>query len=208
MSVALVLGNGESRLGFVWQTLTYDYLIGCNAIHRNYTVDHLICCDRRMVTEAVENINNQNTSIYVRQNNYQYFRKIQKHKNIKQLPDIPYHGEFKRDRPDHWGSGPYAVLVASTICDDIILLGFDLYGNDDKINNVYKDTVNYNKSDSAAVDPSYWVHQIAQVIRYTPYKTYTIINDRNWQMPKEWALDNVVLKNFEDVSVDNKYLCS
>lgn len=208
MSVALVLGNGESRLNFVWQTLSYDYLVGCNAIHRDHTVDHLVCCDRRMVTEAVDNIKNQYTSIYVRENNFQYFRKIQKNKNIKQLPDIPYHGEFKRDRPDHWGSGPYAVLVASTLCDDILLLGFDLYGNNDKINNVYKETANYNKKDSAAVDPSYWIHQIAQVMRYTPYKKYTVINDRNWQMPKEWSLDNVVLKNFEDVSVDNKYLCN
>ncbi len=208
MTAALVLGNGESRLKFVWQELIYDQLIGCNAVHRDYVVDHLICCDRRMITEALSNPMISSTNVYVRESNFHYFRKIQKNKNIKVLPDIPYHGEFKRDKPDHWGSGPYAVLVASYLCDEITLLGFDLHGCNDKVNNVYKGTENYNNRDSAAVDPSYWIHQIAQVFRYNPDKKYVILNDRNWIMPKEWLLDNVIFKNFEDAFVDNKYLCS
>ena len=208
MTSALVLGNGQSRLKFTWQELSYDHLVGCNAIHRDVKVDHLICCDRRMVAEACDNIRNKDVNIYVRHNNFHHFKKIQKNKNIKQLPDIPFIGEYKRDQPDHWGSGPYALLVGSILSDDIILVGFDLYGIKDKINNVYAGTENYNKKDSHSVDYSYWVHQIAQVFRYNQNKRYTIINDRLWQMPKEWMLDNVIFRNFEDVFVDNKYLCS
>lgn len=204
----MVLGNGESRQNFVWQQIVYDHLIGCNAIHRDHTVDHLVCCDRRMVNEAVENPNNENTFIYVRPSNFHYFRKIKKNKNIKQLPDVPYGGEYKRDKADHWGSGPYAVLLSSILSDDIIMLGFDLYGTKNKINNVYKGTTNYNKIDSAAVDHSYWTHQIAQVFRHNPDKRFTLVNDRDWKIPTEWLLDNVVFKNFEDIFVDNKYLCS
>lgn len=162
-----------------------------------------------MVHEACENPNNQNTLIYVRPSNYQYFRKVRKQKNIRQLPDIPFIGEYKKDQPDHWGSGPYAVLVAAQTEDsEIILIGFDLYSQNGKVNNVYKGTNNYNKSDSQAVDYSYWIHQIAQVFRYHPDKKFLILNQRDWILPREWTLDNVQFKNFEEFFVDNKYLCN
>ncbi len=209
MSISLVLGNGESRLKFNWLEIPFNTLVGCNAIHRDSVVDHLICCDRRMVNEACENPKNDNTTIYVRPSNYHYFRKIKKHKNIKELPDIPFHGEYKKDQPDHWGSGPYAVLVAAENHDDeIILVGFDLYSDNGKINNVYKGTNNYNKSDSQAVDYSYWIHQIAQVFRYYPDKKFLVLNNRDWTLPREWILDNVRFKNFEEFFLDNKYLCN
>ena len=48
-----VFGNGESRT-----SVNIDKLegtkVGCNAIYRDYTMDHLICVDRRMVQEALE----------------------------------------------------------------------------------------------------------------------------------------------------------
>ena len=56
-----VLGNGESR-----QKLNVNNLqgtkVGCNAIIRDYKVDHLVCVDRRMVEEAI----GYNTKIYTR----------------------------------------------------------------------------------------------------------------------------------------------
>ena len=56
MSKALVIGNGESRRGIDLEIYrTTHTLIGCNAIHRDLVVDHLICCDRRMGAEATEN---------------------------------------------------------------------------------------------------------------------------------------------------------
>ena len=43
-----VLGNGESRQQVNVKNLK-GIKIGCNAIIRDYKVDHLICVDRRMV---------------------------------------------------------------------------------------------------------------------------------------------------------------
>lgn len=209
MAITLVLGNGESRLRFNWTEINYTNLIGCNAIHRDTSVDHLICCDRRMAEEACNNPKTINTLLYVRERNFHYFRKIKKNKNVRQLPDIPFHGELKRDQPDHWGSGPYALLVACNTGDkEIIILGFDLYSDDGNVNNVYKNTVNYSKAESKAVDYSYWVHQIAQVFRFNQEKKFIIVNERDWKIPKEWLLDNVSFKSFEDIILDNKYLYS
>jgi hypothetical protein len=77
---AIVVGNGESRRPINIQNLTgKTLLVGCNAIHRDAVVNHLICCDDRMVREAVENPNTASTFIYVRESSYQWFRKFQKH---------------------------------------------------------------------------------------------------------------------------------
>ena len=51
---SLVLGNGESR-GSLDISKVSCTKYGCNAIHRDYVVDHLICVDTRMVDEALKN---------------------------------------------------------------------------------------------------------------------------------------------------------
>lgn len=192
MTPVLVVGNGESRKNIDIPPLRNDFtIIGCNAIHRDLTVDHLVCCDRRMADEATDNPNTSDTLIYVRDSWFNYFRKIKKNKNVRYVPDIPYTADEKHDRPEHWGSGCYAVLLAATLSTEVTLLGFDLYGTNNKVNNVYKNTTNYSKQDSSAVDPSYWIYQIGMVFKYFPNTTFTITNNANWVMPKEWQRDNV-----------------
>ena len=192
MSRAVVLGNGESRRAIDLSSLIADTLIGCNAIHRDITVDHLVCCDRRMGDEAVENFQTKNTLIYVRPSWFHYFRKIRKHKNIKVLPDLPYKGEHKKDDPDHWGSGGYAVLLAAQLgFTEIELIGFDLYPVSSAVNNIYKGTKNYAQAGSQAIDYSYWIYQINHVFMYYPDQKFIIRNHRDWKMPTEWQKNNV-----------------
>jgi hypothetical protein len=144
-----------------------------------------------MAEEATDNPNTQDTLVYVRDEWFKYFRKIKKNKNVRYVPDLPYSGTQKQDQPSHWGSGCYAILLAATISNDVTILGFDLYGINDKVNNVYKNTPNYSKKESSAVDPSYWIYQIGQVISYYPNTTFTIMNTGDWVMPREWQYPNV-----------------
>lgn len=190
---ALVIGNGESRSAINLLEFSKDYTtVGCNAIHRDFTVDHLVCCDARMVREALENPATDNSKIYVREDWHQYFRKILKNKHIQLVPEIPYQGTKRADNHIHWGSGPYAVLVAATLgYSNVSLLGFDLYGNQTLVNNVYKDTNNYKGSQTSAVDPSYWIYQISKVFECFPETTFKIINKSFWKMPVEWQKNNV-----------------
>ena len=137
---ALVIGNGESRSKIELNAFKNTHvLVGCNALHRDIVVDHLVCCDHRMVREALENPATANTTIHVRDGWHHYFRKIEKHKNVKLLPELPYRGDLRPDKPVHWGSGPYAVLIAAQLnLSTVSLVGFDLYGRQDLVNNVYK----------------------------------------------------------------------
>ena len=192
MSRAVVIGNGESRRAINLNLLTADALIGCNAIHRDTVVDHLICCDRRMADEAASNPQTKNTLIYVRPAWFHYFKKILKNKNIRTTTDLPYQGEYKKDDPDHWGSGGYAVLLAAQLgFTEIELIGFDLYPINSAVNNIYKGTKNYAQSGSQAIDYSYWVYQINRVFMHHPDQKFIIRNHRDWNMPQEWQKNNV-----------------
>jgi len=83
MNKALVLGNGESRYSVDLNSLKDKFaLIGCNAIQRDITVDHLICCDQRMIVESLNNQSTKGSLIYVRAMYYRQYRKLQKEKKV------------------------------------------------------------------------------------------------------------------------------
>lgn len=198
----LVIGNGESRKNLDLNIFKNHFtIVGCNALHRDMEVDHLICCDRRMVEEASAGINTANTKIYVRPDWFRYYRKIQKDKRINQVPDLIYEGNLKQDNPVHWGSGPYAVLVAAGLdSSEVRMIGFDLYPVNEKLNNVYKDTKNYGKKDANPIDYNFWIYQIGKVFQHHPNKNFIIMNDHNWKMPNLWKHPNV---SFEVLATKN-----
>ena len=206
MSKIAVFGNGESRLKINIDDYKNDHtLVGCNAIHRDTVVDHLICCDRKMAEEVTDNPQTKDTLVYVREEHYHYFRKIRKNKNIQQVPALPYQGERRADKPNHWGSGSYAVLVACLLNPkEINLIGFDLYGIDARVNNVYKGTQNYKSIQAPAVDPSYWIYQISKLFTCFPNINFKIHNLENWQIPLEWQQRNV--EKISNHCSTNKYL--
>jgi len=188
---SLVIGNGQSRLDIDINSVLDHYItVGCNAIHRDFKVDHLVCCDRRMVLEAIEN-NVEN--IYTR-SDWKF-----NIPSVKNLPGLPYQGDQRPDEPFHWGSGPYAVLLATDFSDHIHMIGFDLYGINGLVNNIYKGSKNYSKEDSRAVDPSYWIYQISKVFESFPDKYFTVYND-NWIIPESWKLNNVSFKTIDMLS--------
>lgn len=197
MSVALVLGNGESRKNVDLNKFSHDVLIGCNAVYRDITVDHLVCCDKKMVIEAV---NAKVNNIHSRKEWAEKF-------NVIELPNLPFDKtEHRIDQPQHWGSGTYAILLATTLANTIILLGFDLYGietycrpgsitvrkyNSPKVNNIYKNTKNYSTADSLAVDNSYWIYQTAKLFEIFKDHKFIVVNRAEWLMPAEWQKLNV-----------------
>lgn len=220
----LVIGNGESRKNIDLDYFKTDYtLIGCNALHRDIVPDHLICCDRRMIDEAATNLKNTQTQIYIRDEWHNHYRK---NKKIKKLPEIPYPPSNRQDEKRNWGSGTYAVLISAQMnFSTIYLLGFDLYSIKtpaigikgggywynyikETVNNLYKDTLNYAKSDSNPIDPSGWIYQISKIFDIYKNKKFIIVNEEDWTLPKEWQKDNVHFRSLNDFFVDNKYSSS
>ena len=194
----LVIGNGESRHGLDVNKIK-GIKIGCNAIFRDFKVDHLSCCDRRMVQEAVESKINLSTPIYTRTDWLRYFRHDT---NINVFPDLPYtERTIRPDEPFQWGSGPYAVLLGACLNDNNNhLIGFDCWGSGDGkrfINNMYKGTKNYQVDSYRAVGPSYWIHQIGKVIECFPNQQFIFYNNEDWEMPDVWKHKNSCKKTLD-----------
>jgi hypothetical protein len=192
----LVIGNGESRRGIDIDKIL-DKKIGCNAIHRDFFVDHLICVDRRMVQEAIDEGVNYNSLVYTRTDWAGDFSKA--HKRIREVPDLPYVGSDRWDEPFQWGSGPYAVLLGAKLSENVNLIGFDLYSETDTINNVYKDTKGYDAGTKRPVDPRYWIHQIGKVFEIYSRRKFTIYQKGKWILPKAWQHSNVSLDNIANI---------
>jgi len=189
----LVIGNGESRSS-IDISLLNTTKIGCNAIFRDNVVEHIICVDKRMCDEALKSNANDYSYIYTRPENY-----ILHTKKLREVPQLPYVGMDRPDIPKHWGSGPYAVLLSATKSNEVNLLGFDLYSKTKNVNNIYKGTSNYIAAEKSAVDPRYWIYQIAKVFEYFPKNTFTIYQLEDWQCPKAWKFPNVKVDNISNI---------
>lgn len=202
---AVVIGNGESRLSIDLRQLKNTVtLIGCNAIHRDIDVDHLICCDRRMVNETLARKKSKRIlNIYTRQRSFTDFYKLHKNQRVKLVPPLPYEGPHKADQPEHWGSGPYAILLAASMgFKNVLLVGFDLYGKRHLVNNVYKNTTNYLSEDKPAVDPNYWIYQIRKIFMLYPNTKFKIFNTLEWSLPDDWHLPNVEFFDLNKFSLE------
>lgn len=191
----LVIGNGESRKSVNLKKIKLPK-IGCNAIHRQLNVAHLVCVDRRMVNEVIRAGYNAKNKIYTRREWWGSYRLNQ---NVHQVPELPYKGDQRPDEPFQWGSGPYAVLLGATLSDHVKLLGFDLYSKTKYVNNIYKGTENYDAADKRAVDPRYWIYQISKVFEHFPNTQFTIHIEDDWQQPESWKKDNVLLDSISNV---------
>lgn len=188
----IVVGNGESRKDINLTNL--KNIVGCNALHRDIVVDHLICVDRRCVIEALKSPNCVNTKIYTRLEWVDNFN----HPALVAVPKLPYEGNLRQDDPFQWGSGGYALLVAAQLSNHVDIIGFDLWSNNKHVNNMYKDTKNYSAAHSHSVDPSYWIYQVGRVFACYPDKYFTVYNQIGWPMPHPWCLANV---NFQTVDM-------
>jgi hypothetical protein len=182
----LILGNGESRKRLDVLSMNLP-ILGCNAIVRDFNLDCVVCCDKRMVKEA---LSTNVKKIYTRKRWLSW-----NDTRICELPELPYNGKDRRDQPMHWGSGPYAVLLGAKLSPVSYLAGFDLYGKNKLLNNIYKDTANYKTSKDSNVDPSYWIYQIGKVFELYSKRTFVILQPKDWVLPESWKLPNVKVDN-------------
>jgi len=193
----LVIGNGESRQKVDIDKITCPK-VGCNAIYRDYYTDYLVCVDKRMMNEALNaKANIKGSLVYTRPDWVNNFKSIR----VRQVPDLPYKGDQRWDEPFQWGSGPYAVLIAAKYTKEkqVSLIGFDLYSKTKTVNNIYKDTPNYDQSDKRAVDPRYWIHQIGMVFECFPKIKFIIHQNDNWEFPKAWKYPNVTVDKISNI---------
>jgi hypothetical protein len=148
-----------------------------------------------MLTEALDSSYHKHAKLYTR---HDWWVRHRLEPNLRAMPKLPFETKERYDQPWHWGAGPYAVLLACTLSDDIKLLGFDLYSKTSTVNNIYKGTENYLTADKRAVDPRYWIIQIGKLISLYQDKKFTIYQDV-WKLPKAWNYPNVTVDKITNI---------
>lgn len=176
----LVVGNGESRKNIDIGAYQLP-VVGCNAIFRDIKVNHLVCCDRRMVREALQHPNTEHSCVYTRKEWHREF-------GVLPVPELPYEGDLRQDDAWHWGTGQYALLVAlkHNVMQHIHIVGFDLFGSNGLVNNIYKDTKSYDQSSKQPVDPSYWIYQNQKIFQHHPAQQFNYYVENSFQTPQSW----------------------
>ena len=177
---AYIIGNGESRKGIDLNTLNGE-TYGSNAIHRDFAPDHLVCCDKRMVLEALAA--DYTGPIYTRSDWANDFGKP----NVFTLPSFTWPEIQKWEHHWHCGSGLHSVWLALNHGHKrLVILGFDLWGVNGKHNNIYKDTENYQSSEYRAVDPSHWIPQFERMFTTYCNVRFNYYVPQQWKKPDTW----------------------
>lgn len=151
--VAFVIGNGVSRRGVKLDVLSnYGTIYGCNALYRDFSPDHLISVDVKMIKEIHDSGYSKNNKVWVNP-----------HHAIEHMTELNI-----LDPVLGWSSGPTALHLATTHGNDqIYIIGFDFKGVQDgqKFNNIYADTPNYRKSIDHATFFKNWFKQTVALIK-------------------------------------------
>jgi hypothetical protein len=189
-NVGFVIGNGESRTGFDLNLLMpIGKVFGCNALYRDFTPDLLFCMDEGITWEVRES---------------GFFPFIYR--------DWGTNGEVQGNLilntygtkyPD-WGyaAGPTAVRFMCEhfpLVNQIYMLGFDLYGLEGKVNNVYKGTPCYASEDNEATFFRGWVKRLGEVFDLFPRINFFRVGNTSDPIPDEWLKSNVLFISYPDL---------
>ena len=70
--------------------------------------------------------------------------------------------------------------MGANLAENIKLVGFDLYGTEGKLNNVYADTDGYKSMYDEAVDCYIGFYKLEKYLNVSPNKKFTIFNTHDW----------------------------
>jgi hypothetical protein len=153
MTVAFVLGNGQSRSAVNLKNFkSLGAIYGCNGLYRDYEPDCLVATDRPIAEFIQRSGYSKNHRFYTR----------------RPLPDLgaqivprKYHGN---------SSGPIACAIAALDGHDrIYLLGFDMGPSpSNRFNNVYANTEFYKSADASPTFTGNWIRQLIIITQDFP----------------------------------------
>ncbi len=170
--VAFVIGNGTSREPINLESLRrHGTIYACNAVYRTFVPDYLIAVDTKMILEIARNQWQNNGRVWTNYN-----------KVYDKISNLNYFEPSKG-----WSSGPTALDMASRHGhEEIYILGFDYQGIDNKVNNLFADTMNYKRSVDKATYFGNWLRQTTITVQKFPKTRYIRVTEPGGFVPPEF----------------------
>ncbi len=159
---AFILGNGVTRLEVIpEELLKRGQVYGCNRIYQEFEPSVLVSTDRAMSEEIQLSGYSKQRPHYTRS---QY---LLEYSGAKTLPQNIH----------NFSSGPAACgLACLSDATHIFLIGFDLKGQHNFINNIYAGTKHYKNKDSKPTYWGSWETQIKTLLAQFPNKYIVHVN--------------------------------
>ena len=182
MTVAFVLGNGQSRSALNLQKIKdLGPIYGCNGLYRDFEPDCLVATDRP-IAEAIQR------SGYSKKHRF-YTRKPLPDSGAQIVPR-KYHGN---------SSGPIACAIAALDGHDCIyLLGYDMGPSPAmRFNNIYAGTEFYKSPDAAPTYTGNWIRQLVAVTQDFPKTRFIRVCGPTTADIKEFKN----IENFEHIEI-------
>ena len=157
MTVAFVLGNGQSRASVdLVQLKQLGPIYGCNGLYRDFEPDYLVATDKP-IAETIQN------------SGYSKTHKFYTRKPIAGLGALPVPKKYHSN-----SSGPIATALAALDGHNTIyMLGFDMGPTvNQKFNNVYAGTDFYKRPDAAPTYTGNWVKQLCTIAQDFPQMAF------------------------------------
>lgn len=180
--IGFVFGNGQSRLRYKLNEFIGKYLTaGCNALYRDYAPDILVAVDPPMSEEIINSRYHNELVCVCPQAKYLVSLTRESGKDAWLSEQICYRWG--------WSAGSTALRL---LCERhkelevVNLIGFDLYGIEGRVNNVYANTRNYLDKNRDETHWGAWVKQLAKVFEKFPDIDFCRIGNINDVFPQEW----------------------
>jgi len=169
---AFILGNGITRLDVdPNELLKHGFVYGCNRIYQEFSLNILVSTDKGMSQEI------QNTEYPKQYTHYTRQQYLVEHSGSIVLPQLVH----------NWSSGPAAVgLACLSESNYIYLIGFDLKGQHNLVNNIYAGTEHYKGTDSPPTPWRNWVDQIEILLQKFPGKNIVHVNPLHEFTSERW----------------------
>tara|TARA_B100002019_G_C21234105_1_gene581755 strand:- start:699 stop:1307 length:609 start_codon:yes stop_codon:yes gene_type:complete len=183
--IAFVLGNGITRLQINCKDLlNYGYVYGCNRIYQEFAPSVLVSTDPGMAEEIQDTGYSSSNIHYVRE---QY----KKQGSGSHIIPNDYHG---------MSSGPAALGIAcDNFCNYLYIIGMDLKGVNNKINNIYAGTKHYREKNVEPTVFDNWVNQIEFIMNKYKNKRFIHVNPLDNFTPDVWRnYDNYEMMNLTE----------
>lgn len=169
MSIGFVIGNGPGRLNFdLRQLYGIGSTYGCNAIHRDFYCQNIVCVSRTHLNDAISWGVNHKGYLWTTQK----LLNIYKDPSLELLPEPPFPESTKHDKLENWTTIAYAALLSAQRNDTIIMLGADFSGN-----SIYHETENYPPVFKNDFSPH--IQQLLRIISYYNSKEFIFVNSND-----------------------------
>lgn len=182
--IAFVLGNGITRLEVDHNSLLkHGKTYGCNRIYQEYTPSVLVSVDQSMSHEI------QNSGYSKK---YPHYTRLEHTISLSGAKVLPEHLHSM-------SSGPAAVgLALESSAGVVYMIGFDLKGHNNLINNIYAGTEHYKPKSSVPTSWTNWENQIIRLCNQYPSKKVVQVNPLGNFTSDKW----LKLANFGIIQID------